>query len=67
MFKIYCGVCKKRNADEFYMAITVESVPTSALARVLTRILKMGVKMLSSRKSWEFYYMFLLRRCKKLE
>ena len=37
------------------------------ICRILTKILKIRVKMLYSRKSWEFYYTFLLRLCKKLE
>ena len=37
------------------------------LNRVLTRILKIGVKMLFSRKKIEFYHTFLLALLKKLE
>ena len=37
------------------------------VSRVLTRILKKGVKMLFARKKMEFYHTFLLALLKKLE
>ena len=37
------------------------------LYRVLTRILKIGVKMLFARKKMEFYHTFLFALLKKLE
>ena len=50
-----------------YDRVCIELKKQTSPPRVLTRILKKGVKMLFARKKMEFYHAFLLALLKKLE